>query len=714
MKRLQRNHIAFFFGILASLSGGRIVAETPGAATPEAKGTASGRSEVEAKAGSRPSRAAAHKSVAEFSTGRSLSGGQLTSLTDAELIALLQRTIENDEARHRQLTAERDDPRGSYARAQADFEKLDERLRSAEKEAEGEKGDRPKELRKSIEELTPVREASKTRYDLAIERRRTAARLIDLLEARIEDARVRLRIALGDADVVPPGADAPAPPVTPETTAVRPKLKAETPAAKALASTPEGAALSASKAKAKAGAAAAAEKKAPSEELVRAEDDVSRAQALVARIERVIKSIQVRLDLDDRAIALEGSLLENARKLSENAQATRRNAGERLQARSVDGAPADALESIRGELREADRQSTEALDEVRTATERIEELGKGRAVVLEAQMTRRKDLELARNELVEARKRVAQVQNPLAPRNLFRWLLDHGLDIVAILLGTAALYFLVRALGSRIVLAVAERGIRGSTEERVGRANTLVAAFQQASSLAILVGGVLMVLQEVGIPIAPLLGGAAVFGLAVAFGAQNLIRDFFQGFMILIENQYKLNDVIKIGDHSGQVEQITLRTTVLRDSEGNLHFIPNGEIKSVVNMTHGWSRALFNISVAYKEDVDRVMTLIKQMGKEMREEPAFRSIILEEPTMLGVDSLADSAVVIQYHMKTLPLQQWTVKREFLRRIKNRFDAEGIEFPSSQKTVNVRLDDDNPPTEALARAFAGGHNGEHPG
>ena len=156
--------------------------------------------------------------------------------------------------------------------------------------------------------------------------------------------------------------------------------------------------------------------------------------------------------------------------------------------------------------------------------------------------------------------------------------------------------------------------------------------------------------------------------------------------MILLENQYKLNDVVKINDHSGQVEQITLRMTGLRDLEGNLHFIPNGEITSVVNMTHGWSRALFDIGVAYKENVDRVMEVIMELGKELRKDPKFRTLILEDPTMLGVDSFADSAVIIKFFIKTRPLQQWTVKRELLRRIKNRFDELGIEIPFPHRTV----------------------------
>jgi small conductance mechanosensitive channel len=143
---------------------------------------------------------------------------------------------------------------------------------------------------------------------------------------------------------------------------------------------------------------------------------------------------------------------------------------------------------------------------------------------------------------------------------------------------------------------------------------------------------------------------------------------------------------------SGQVEQITLRMTVLRDLDGSVHFVPNGQITSVSNMTHGWSRALFDIPVAYKEDVDRVIQLLIDLGKELRRAPAFQGLILDDPTMLGVDAFADSAVVIRFFIKTRPLQQWTVKRELLRRIKNKFDELGIEIPFPHRTVYHRRDD----------------------
>jgi small conductance mechanosensitive channel len=206
------------------------------------------------------------------------------------------------------------------------------------------------------------------------------------------------------------------------------------------------------------------------------------------------------------------------------------------------------------------------------------------------------------------------------------------------------------------------------------------------ANLVIVGGGLVMILDEIGIPITPVIGGAAVVGLAVAFGAQSLIKDYFTGFMVLLEQQYLINDVVKVGDITGQVERISLRMTVLRDIEGRVHFIPHGQINTVTNLTHGWSRAVFEIGVAYRENVDRIIGVLKALASELRQDENFRLLILDEPVMLGVDSFAESAVVIKFYIQTRPLQQWVVKRELLRRIKNEFDRMGIEIPFPHMTL----------------------------
>jgi small conductance mechanosensitive channel len=200
-------------------------------------------------------------------------------------------------------------------------------------------------------------------------------------------------------------------------------------------------------------------------------------------------------------------------------------------------------------------------------------------------------------------------------------------------------------------------------------------------------GGTLLALQEAGVDIKTVLGGAAIIGLAVAFGAQNLMRDYFNGFMIMIEDQYELGDLITIGNVTGTVETVNMRTTVLRDIEGRIHFIPNGEVKQVTNRTYGWARALFDISVAYKEDVDRVMRILIDCANELRQDPDFGPYITDEPVMLGVDEFGEAAVRIKFYLKTKPDKMFLVKREMLRRIKNRFDQEGIEIPIPHRVIH---------------------------
>ena len=225
---------------------------------------------------------------------------------------------------------------------------------------------------------------------------------------------------------------------------------------------------------------------------------------------------------------------------------------------------------------------------------------------------------------------------------------------------------------------------KASTREN--RARTLVGVFQNACTVAIFIIGTLMVLEECGANITVLVGGVAALGLAVAFGAQNLIKDYFSGFVMLLENQYMLNDTIRIGAMTGQVERITLRMTVLRDSSGVVHFIPNGTIASVSNETHGWSRAIVEVGVAYKENVDHVMGVLAELSRELRADKTFGPMIIEDALPPFVEALGDSAVTLKFSFKTKPNQQLAVKRELFRRIKNRFDELGIELPFPHRTL----------------------------
>src|SRR5690606_32104505 len=169
--------------------------------------------------------------------------------------------------------------------------------------------------------------------------------------------------------------------------------------------------------------------------------------------------------------------------------------------------------------------------------------------------------------------------------------------------------------------------------------------------------------------IAPLLASVGVLGLAVSFGAQSLVKDVITGTFMLLEGQFGIGDVVKIGDVSGAVEKITLRTTILRDVQGTVHIIPNGEVTRVSNMTKTWSRAVVDVGVAYREDIDRVIGVLRDIGRQLYTDPEWRALLVEEPQVPGVEQLGDSAVVVRTLVKTLPLKQWDVARELRRRVK---------------------------------------------
>jgi len=274
-------------------------------------------------------------------------------------------------------------------------------------------------------------------------------------------------------------------------------------------------------------------------------------------------------------------------------------------------------------------------------------------------------------------------------RDLVGWLAEHGVAVLAVIGVVAAILWIGNLLEGRVVALLSRRDQHGEPGEREARARTLVGVLHNALRTTAIVVGLIMVLEELTVPIGPLLGGVAVIGLAVAFGAQSLIKDYFTGFMVLLEQQYVIGDVVQLGNCTGQVERITLRLTVLRDLEGRVHFVPHGQITTVTNLTHGFAQAVFDIPVAYHEDVDRVIEVLLELARELRADEKFSPFITDDPAMLGVDALGDSAVIIKFCLKTLPMKRWDVKRELLRRIKNRFGELGIEIPFPQQAVWAR-------------------------
>ncbi|WFB36654.1 mechanosensitive ion channel family protein [Kiritimatiellota bacterium B12222] len=219
-----------------------------------------------------------------------------------------------------------------------------------------------------------------------------------------------------------------------------------------------------------------------------------------------------------------------------------------------------------------------------------------------------------------------------------------------------------------------------SSNESKKRVDTIINLLRQAARLAVSITALMMILQQIGVKVGPVIASAGILGLAVGFGAQNLVKDMIAGFFIILENQIRVGDVAVLNGTGGLVERIKFRTTVLRDLGGVVHIFPNGSIDSISNLTLGWSAYVFDIGVAYKEDTDRVIGVMREVGRSLKNDAAFGPMMLEEPEIFGVDKFDDSAVVIKGRIRTKPIKQWDVGRQFLRRVKLAFDEQNIEIP----------------------------------
>jgi len=218
------------------------------------------------------------------------------------------------------------------------------------------------------------------------------------------------------------------------------------------------------------------------------------------------------------------------------------------------------------------------------------------------------------------------------------------------------------------------------------RVNTLMGIIRSVVKIVIITMGSLIILRKIGVDIGPLIAGAGIIGLAVGFGSQELVRDMITGFFMLLENQVRTGDVAIINGTGGLVEKIGLRTTVLRDLTGTVHIYQNGKINSLSNMTKDWSAMVFDIGVAYKENVDQVISIMKEVGEQLAQDPDFKEKINEPLEVMGLDKFGDSAVVIKARFKTKPIEQWSVGREYRRRLKEVFDERGIEIPFPHTTL----------------------------
>ena len=226
---------------------------------------------------------------------------------------------------------------------------------------------------------------------------------------------------------------------------------------------------------------------------------------------------------------------------------------------------------------------------------------------------------------------------------------------------------------------------------RAKRINTIGRTLSALVFIIVVAVVVVTTLGVWGVPLGPLIASLSVVGLAIGFGAQDLVKDVIAGMFVLVEDQYAVGDVVELAGVSGTVEEIRLRTTVLRDLDGSIHHVPNGEVRVATNLTYEYSRVVVDLSVAYEESVDRALDVIGEVAEGLATDPEWSSAVVDEPEVLGVDALDDSGVVIRVLFTTDPDMRWNVKREFLRRAKNGLDEAGIEIPYPHVTITRRPD-----------------------
>jgi small conductance mechanosensitive channel len=267
------------------------------------------------------------------------------------------------------------------------------------------------------------------------------------------------------------------------------------------------------------------------------------------------------------------------------------------------------------------------------------------------------------------------------------WLVSHGLKILAIVFVAWLIKSFSGALIERAVrkAVVAKNFISPEAEKK--REDTLIKIFDTIVKVVVWAVAAIMVVSEFGVEIGPMIAAAGIIGVAVGFGGQYLIRDLISGLFVILENQYRIGDVVKTGDIAGTVEDITLRILVLRDLDGTVHHIPHGEITKLSNLSKEFARVNIDLGVAYDTDLEKLIKVINDVGQELASDSEWKDLIIDAPKFIRVNEFADSAIVVKILGDTKPLQQWAVAGELRKRLKIVFDKEGIEIPFPQRVVH---------------------------
>jgi len=270
---------------------------------------------------------------------------------------------------------------------------------------------------------------------------------------------------------------------------------------------------------------------------------------------------------------------------------------------------------------------------------------------------------------------------------ILQWIITDGLRILLVLI----LMFIFIKIAQLVTKRLFKKYEKGKDNEFKKRADTLSSIVGSILTVFIIIVAAITIMGQLNIRIGPILAAAGIVGVALGFGAQHLVKDVISGFFILLDDQIRVGDVVQITGRGGLVENVNLRMTILRDLAGNVHYVRNGEIDVVTNMTKEYSRYVFDIGVAYREDVDEVIEVVKEVDEDLRNDPEFKNDILEPIEILGLDQFANSAIIIKARTKTKPIRQWAVGREFNRRLKRRFDEKEIEIPFPHLTLYMGQD-----------------------
>ena len=619
--------------------------------------------------------ATGNETGAESEIGEELPAG---AASEAKRVVRIRQVVELDKQRLRWLRSELgsrtrwfEDLAAGMAEIAAERNVKREKFEALEADLESD----PREvvtLRAEVDELQEDYTLFDTQTDLALKAEKTIREQVDAMEAKIAQDEHVLGKLTGEIAIELPEAPQTGAPGSSATTdggeSTRVPMPVAVPGpAPATSAAPKGARASSSMTAARLQAEKALEGK---------ERDVEIAKLALSDFVERKRALQ-------RQIEFEQGLAQSDAKELENLEHVLAIAKGRLERYRESGAPSEKIQRReRGNgnlirLIEQSKKSGEARAEyIQSLLERLDHLEEAEIGVTE-------EVDAKREEAAVARRHAMWLESPIHPRNIQHWAKERGPRILLVLFAAFCLLVFVR-LSSRRIARTLVRRRRGSRSTGTGRADTLAFSFRSVSRILIVIFAALLVLQEAGIDIKTVLGGAAVLGVAIAFGAQDLMKDYFSGFLILAEDQYQLGDLVTINGVTGTVESVNMRVTVLRDLEGRVHFIPNGNIDHVTNRTYAWGRPVFEIPVGYDEDVDAVMERLIEVAKELSQAPDWKDKIIGDPDMLGVDRFTDYGVVIKFMVKTKPEQLFAVRRELLRRISKRFNELGIRITVPQR------------------------------